>query len=350
MAMIDFAVECYTMSCVCYKRHGFCVGSATGQHRLLSAESRAREARTRDPTPDPTRETHTSTSTSIDSMLASRLAARGAMNMLRSAPPAPSAPPARHHRQHDSTARQLACERLFIDVGANAGDSLGKFYTEPSCYEHCNERRTYPNGVSCKPAAETCGLQNGQWLGECSTANETCFCHSQAKANKCGWEWPYWMPLAARRQYCAVAFEPNPSLVGPLQSRANDLVRAGAAPHIRVRGGIAWSTRDGVATFGIDNSTFGSSLVLDKKSMDKFGKVARGAPVGEHPIQVRTLDAVTYLRSLTAPRISVKLDVEGSEFELLRDLLASGALCERVENFWIECTCAYLPPPSAPLA
>ena len=267
------------------------------------------------------------------------------MNMLRSAAPAPSAPPARHHRQHDSTARQLACERLFIDVGANAGDSLGKFYTEPSCYEHCNERRTYPNGVSCKPAAETCGLQNGQWLGECSTANETCFCHSQAKANKCGWEWPYWMPLAARRQYCAVAFEPNPSLVGPLQSRANDLVRTGAAPHIRVRGGIAWSTRDGVATFGIDNSTFGSSLVLDKKSMDKLGKVARGAPVGEHPIQVRTLDAVTYLRSLTAPRISVKLDVEGSEFELLRDLLASGALCERVENFWIECTCAYLPPP-----
>ena len=84
--------------------------------------------------------------------------------------------------------------------------------------------------------------------------------------------------------------------------------------------------------------------------MDESGKVARGAPVGEHPIQVRTLDAVTYLRSLTAPRISVKLDVEGSEFELLRDLLASGALCERVENFWIECTCAYLPHPSAPLA
>ena len=79
MAMIDFAVECYTMSCVCYKRHGFCVGSATGQHRLLSAESRAREARTRDPTP---RIRHARlirlTSSMIVSMLASRLARRAA--------------------------------------------------------------------------------------------------------------------------------------------------------------------------------------------------------------------------------------------------------------------------------
>ena len=66
MAMIDLAVDrrrvLHDVLCLLQTTRflSFCVGSATGQHRLLSAESRAREARTRDPTPDPTRETHTS--------------------------------------------------------------------------------------------------------------------------------------------------------------------------------------------------------------------------------------------------------------------------------------------------
>ena len=28
--------------------------------------------------------------------------------------------------------------------------------------------------------------------------------------------------------------------------------------------------------------------------------------------------------------------MEGSEFEVLRDLIASGALCERVDHLWVE--------------
>ena len=35
-----------------------------------------------------------------------------------------------------------ACELLFLDVGANIGDSLIKFYTQPNCYERCLEHRS----------------------------------------------------------------------------------------------------------------------------------------------------------------------------------------------------------------
>ena len=34
-----------------------------------------------------------------------------------------------------------ACQKLFIDVGANKGDSLIKFFTQPNCYENCFLRR-----------------------------------------------------------------------------------------------------------------------------------------------------------------------------------------------------------------
>ena len=46
-------------------------------------------------------------------------------------------------------------------------------------------------------------------------------------------------------------------------------------------------------------------------------------------VSVRTLDAVRYVRSIppSVQRVAIKLDVEGSEFELLRDLIVSGALC-----------------------
>jgi len=52
---------------------------------------------------------------------------------------------------------------------------------------------------------------------------------------------------------------------------------------------------------------------------------------------VHTIDAVAYLRRFPdAQRVVLKLDVEGYEFGLLRDLLVSGALCMHVDDLFVE--------------
>ena len=227
-----------------------------------------------------------------------------------------------------------ACTHVFIDVGANVGDSIAKWYTQTNCYEDCLERRNYKHQWQgpCLPANETCGKD-----ASCDAVKDTCYCSTNIRRHGCGWEWPFWFPLAVRRKYCAIAFEPNPLLAERLHAKAKELKKSGAAPHIKVLNGTALSINDGVARFGVDTKwTTGSSLVLDKRKMSDAGKPARGGFVNETTVTVRTLDAVKFIMGLRAPHISLKVDVEGSEFEILRDLIVSGALCQKVDNIWVE--------------
>ena len=72
----------------------------------------------------------------------------------------------------------VACDHLFIDVGANSGDSLVKWFSQFNCYENCYDRDS-PMQKHCLPSNETCGK-----TGDCANANATCFCHRQAKASR----------------------------------------------------------------------------------------------------------------------------------------------------------------------
>ena len=228
-------------------------------------------------------------------------------------------------RQRAYSSHMAACDNLFIDVGANVGDSLVRWYNEPNCYEACPAK----GQSQCIPTDVTTGQI--KWPGNCT------FCQMQAKYKQCAWEFPWWLASSHRRTFCAQAFEPNPLLSRKLHHQATALRRQGVAPHISVHNGTAMSVTDGTATFGIDSEfTTGSSLILDKKVMGSDGRPGRGAAVGRQRATVRTIDAVRYLRSLKAKTIALKIDVEGSEFELLRDLIASGVLCERVDHLWVE--------------
>ena len=241
-----------------------------------------------------------------------------------------------------------ACAGLFIDVGANIGDSLYKFYRKPNCFERCLHYKHVPvpddlQPRPCRLANETCAT-----TGTCANANETCFCSKHAAWGNCGYEWPYWLPLGRRRTFCADAFEPNPQLAPKLRAVGKWLTSSGLAPHVRIHNGTALSTRDGVAPFALDTTSkatnlggpaVGSSLVLDKRALGADGKPGRGAALGNR-VLVRTLDAVRYVRSLPTwtrgQHVAFKLDVEGSEFTMLRELLVSGALCAHVDTLWVE--------------
>ena len=81
----------------------------------------------------------------------------------------------------------------------------------------------------------------------------------------------------------------------------------------------------------------GSSLQLHRHALDANFKKGAGARVGANTTTVHTVDATAFLDSVgSGAPIALKLDVEGSEYDILRDLMLSGVLCRRVETLWVE--------------
>ena len=194
----------------------------------------------------------------------------------------------------------MLCAGTFVDVGANVGDTLTSWYSEPSCALGFRKMRS--DGV------------------------------------KCDWRWPWWLPLRVRRRWCAEAFEANPQFTSRLL-RTREHLEERHGIRINVHAQTAFSTRNGSAAFGIDMLFgTGSSLQLHRHALDAQLRKGAGARVGDHTTTVRTVDATPFLDAVgrRGGPIALKLDVEGSEYDILRDLLMSGVLCKRVENLWVE--------------
>ena len=193
----------------------------------------------------------------------------------------------------------MPCAGTCVDVGANVGDTLTSWYNDPPCA--LAPRKMRSDGV------------------------------------KCDWRWPWWLPLHVRQQWCAEAFEANPQFTNRLL-RTKERLEARHGVNINVHAQTALSTRNGNATFGIDTLFgTGSSLQLHRHALDAQLRKGAGARVGDHTTVVRTVDATPFLGTVgRGGPISLKLDVEGSEYDILRDLLMSGVLCKRVKNLWVE--------------
>jgi FkbM family methyltransferase len=194
----------------------------------------------------------------------------------------------------------MLCAGTFVDVGANVGDTLTSWYNDPSCAVAPRELR--PIGV------------------------------------KCDWRWPWWLPLNVRRRWCAEAFEANPKFTTRLLRTAERLEKRHGI-RVNVHAQTALSVRDGNATFGLDTlHGTGSSLQLHRHALDAQNRKNAGARVGDNTTTVRTVDATPFLDAVggRGGPIALKLDVEGSEYDILRDLLMSGVLCKRVETLWVE--------------
>lgn len=143
--------------------------------------------------------------------------------------------------------------------------------------------------------------------------------------------------MDVRRQWCAEAFEPNPQYGNRLLG-IKERLQNGLGVQINVHFQTAFSTKNGNATFGLDTvHGTGSSLQLHRHALDGKGRKGAGARVGENTTTVHTVDATGFLDSVgSGAPIALKLDVEGSEYDILRDLMMSGVLCKRVETLWVE--------------
>ena len=156
--------------------------------------------------------------------------------------------------------------------------------------------------------------------------------------------WTGWLPRDVRQNYCAIAFEPNPHVSARLHARVEELRAAVPGISVRVVNDTAVSVRDGEAMFGLDTGAYegrSSSLALSRTSPLKVANssTSKGASVEvgqQQQMKVRTIDFVHYLRALKVPTVGLWLDAEGSEFQLMRDLLTSGVLCTRIDNLWMD--------------
>jgi len=188
------------------------------------------------------------------------------------------------------------CNGLFIDVGANEGDTLRRWFEFKSCSE------PHPGDTDCM------------------------------------WTMPAYLPLSVRQTFCAASFEANPRH-GPRLSKVAARVIRRHRTNVSVHVGTAFALHNGTVMFGVDNSTarsLGSSLAATKRMLGRGGKPNRGPPVASNAISVHAVDAVRYLQGLSVNRIALKVDVEAFEYELLRDLIATGVLCQKVEDLFVE--------------
>jgi FkbM family methyltransferase len=207
------------------------------------------------------------------------------------------------------------CAGYFVDAGANNGDSFAMWYDVGGCWS--------ATGVPFQ-------TEIFSYRGE------------MAESAMCTPYWPDALPIELRRQYCSVVYEPNPAHYDGLLARAKQLRRRYGS-NVTVLTS-AFSDQNGVADFGLDTigkDSVGSSLELSRHTVDKGGIKGRGQTLAEQGYikKVRTVDAAEAIASLGDGRsrnVVLKIDIEGSEFTVLRHLLESGVMCRRVSHLFVE--------------
>ena len=121
------------------------------------------------------------------------------------------------------------------------------------------------------------------------------------------------------------AFEPNPAAFAVLAARFEDLPRVHCHPRaVSVADGRSPLYLHRLAAENPVGRATGSSLLADKGNVDP-----------EHPIEVETVDLTAFLLALPRPPAFLKLDVEGTELELLPRLAEAGLL-DRIRHVVVE--------------
>ena len=176
------------------------------------------------------------------------------------------------------------CDDIYLDLGSNIGVMVRKLF-EPSAY----------------PLSKALGLYN-------RTMN-----HLKRTGSKPG--------------LCALGFEPNPKHYKRLQAIQTNYSRNGWKAHFFP---FAISDKDEIVTFYTDDNSIQEDI--GATVFKKGDKQLR-------PYQVKAIRFSTFLKTvLKGKQIKLaKMDIEGSEYNVLVDMLEYGLLCqEYIKTMFIE--------------
>lgn len=182
------------------------------------------------------------------------------------------------------------CYHVFLDAGSNIGNTVRKLY----------EPHLFINASFLPIFKEYFGEENSRQIG-------------------------------GEHSVCAVGFEPNPKHSKWLKDLQNAYRKCGWKTKFHTKTAVAHSY--GLATFytdtDVDNYEWGASIVKSKKAFRPVGvaKMIRLSDYILHKVITRKLpNPMSANRHEQKPNVVIKLDIEGSELEILTDLLVTGSL------------------------
>lgn len=141
-------------------------------------------------------------------------------------------------------------------------------------------------------------------------------------------------------RYDAVLIEPNPNCIKSLEQQF------GSYPNLEIIQGAAWVRNERLKLFGLVEDdrgamTQGASVVADHNSGDYQANQEAALEVDAFSLsELLTRKAQDY------DEIIVKMDIESSEYEVLRDLLDTGA-AKHITHIFIEFHSEYFKEPQS---
>jgi FkbM family methyltransferase len=200
-----------------------------------------------------------------------------------------------HSDQSSYIAPKLAddCYHIFLDVGANIGIH-NRFLFEP---------HLYPKSSSAR--------------------------HFQSE-----------LGAFDNRDMCAFAFEPNPVHKHRLEKLSQAYQAVGWRLYILNAGASNVNGTMSFYHFDTDGSNnewgFSAVPVPNRPGLAEEVPIIRLADFIRQHVQGRKLPATTYGGPYEKPKVLMKMDIEGMEYAVIPDLVASGALCETVDCITYE--------------
>ena len=211
------------------------------------------------------------------------------------------------------------CKHHIIDVGFNSGSSALAFYSGMYSFDYCNA------------LAGNGGKTHTNWVR--GLGNIASRAHSRTKTVA-----PASLaPLAKPGQFCYHAFEGNPMFSPTMQMI--DAFLEGVGGRSVMYPETLFADKDGFSPLYVDKvaeSAWGSSMFAEKTWNCDTAEACKATKTKSERFKVLNVSSISasrftrQLRASLGPegKIALKINAEGAEYFILRDLIQKDALCE----------------------
>jgi FkbM family methyltransferase len=205
-----------------------------------------------------------------------------------------------HKKRHSHRIRNIP-RNIYIDLGTNNGVSIDSFL---------------PTGKSKKNQRDA---SDGAY-----STNSKYFSHKDYAANS-----------ALKKTFDIYALEANPRHTPALRDQMNRYIQNNISNSYHLFSETGISTRDGTVALIFDcDAKRDDCLGAEGSSLNKDS-----LSLGQKSVNITSLDILTLFRGLHIKESDVvllKMDIEGSEFEVVRRLLVSGVLYSLIDIIMVE--------------